>query len=121
MFVEEALGQFDQVGIEAAGQAFVRGDHHHQDALLRPHRQQGMRLRASRTLLAASATFASIWSQHGARRDAMARARSCALRSLAAEIIFMALVICCVFRTERTRRRMSIKLGIYFFAWTCFA
>src|SRR5437588_3000191 len=41
-----------------------------------------------------------------------ARVRSCARRSLAAETIFMALVICCVFLTERMRRRMSIKLGM---------
>ncbi len=38
--------------------------------------------------------------------------RSCARRSFAAETIFMALVICCVFLTERIRRRMSIRLGI---------
>src|SRR5579859_6555866 len=38
--------------------------------------------------------------------------RSCARRSLAAETIFMALVICCVLRTDRMRRRMSIKLGM---------
>src|SRR5256885_960992 len=47
--------------------------------------------------------------------DAYGRAeitRSCARRSLAAETIFMALVICCVFFTERMRRRMSIRLGI---------
>src|SRR5579871_2661231 len=40
--------------------------------------------------------------------------RSCARRSLAAETIFMALVICCVLRTERMRRRMSIRLGMRF-------
>src|SRR5579872_7263060 len=38
--------------------------------------------------------------------------RSWARRSLAAETTFMALVICCVFFTERMRRRRSIKLGI---------
>src|SRR5690348_15014660 len=38
--------------------------------------------------------------------------RSCARRSLAAETIFMALVICCVFLTLRMRRRMSIRLGM---------
>src|ERR1035441_4935087 len=38
--------------------------------------------------------------------------RSCARRSFAAETIFMALVICCVFLTERMRRRISIKLGM---------
>src|SRR5438270_8772332 len=38
--------------------------------------------------------------------------RSCARRSFAAETIFMALVICCVLRTDRIRRRMSIRLGI---------
>jgi hypothetical protein len=31
---------------------------------------------------------------------------------LAAETIFMALVICCVFLTLRIRRRMSIVLGM---------
>src|SRR5450759_2800254 len=40
--------------------------------------------------------------------------RSCARRSFAAETIFMALVICCVFLTERMRRRISIKLGMCF-------
>src|ERR1035437_4210572 len=40
--------------------------------------------------------------------------RSWARRSFAAETIFMALVICCVFLTERMRRRISIKLGIWF-------
>src|SRR5205807_9671197 len=38
--------------------------------------------------------------------------RSCARRSFAAETIFMALVICCVFLTERMRRRISIRLGM---------
>src|SRR5690349_8726663 len=38
--------------------------------------------------------------------------RSWARRSLAAETIFMALVICWVFFTERIRRRMSIRLGM---------
>src|SRR5277367_1552797 len=38
--------------------------------------------------------------------------RSWARRNLAAETIFMALVICCVFFTERMRRRISIKLGM---------
>ena len=38
--------------------------------------------------------------------------RSCARRSFAAETIFMALVICCVFLTERMRRRKSIRLGM---------
>src|SRR5580658_9022144 len=38
--------------------------------------------------------------------------RSCARRSFAAETIFMALVICSVFLTERMRRRRSMRLGI---------
>src|SRR3954466_15777416 len=38
--------------------------------------------------------------------------RSCARRSFAAETIFMALVICCVFLTERMRRRKSMRLGM---------
>src|SRR5579864_4509835 len=41
-----------------------------------------------------------------------ARARSCARRSLAAETIFMALVICRVLITLRIRRRMSRMLGM---------
>src|SRR5579871_2579029 len=41
-----------------------------------------------------------------------ASTRSWARRSFAAETIFMALVICCVFRTERMRRRISIRLGM---------
>ncbi len=49
--------------------------------------------------------------QHRRVRTRRDRA-SCARRSLAAETIFMALVICCVFFTERMRRRMSIKLGM---------
>src|SRR5512132_768972 len=43
-------------------------------------------------------------------RDAMAR--SCARRRRAAEIIFMALVICCELLIERIRRRMSMRLAI---------
>src|ERR1700722_6129152 len=38
--------------------------------------------------------------------------RSWARRSLAAETIFMALVICCVLRTERMRLRISMRLGM---------
>src|SRR5258706_9997153 len=38
--------------------------------------------------------------------------RSWARRSFAAETIFMALVICCVFLTERIRRRMSTRAGM---------
>src|SRR5206468_5081380 len=38
--------------------------------------------------------------------------RSCARRSFAAATIFMALVICCVLLTERSRRRMSISEAI---------
>src|ERR1017187_7575043 len=43
--------------------------------------------------------------------------RSCARRRFAAETIFMALVICCVFLTERMRRRISIKLGMRLCRW----
>src|SRR5215471_7989944 len=39
-------------------------------------------------------------------------ARSCARRSLAAATIFIALVICCVFLTDRSRRRISMRLAI---------
>ena len=38
--------------------------------------------------------------------------RSCARRSFDAATIFMALVICCVFFTARTRRRRSISDGM---------
>jgi hypothetical protein len=38
--------------------------------------------------------------------------RSCARRSREAATIFMALVICCVDLTARTRRRMSRREGI---------
>jgi hypothetical protein len=41
-----------------------------------------------------------------------ANTRSWARRSFAAETTFMALVICCVFFTERIRRRKSIRLGM---------
>src|SRR5215207_6409226 len=40
--------------------------------------------------------------------------RSCERRSFEAETIFMALVICCVDLTARTRRRMSISEGMGF-------
>src|SRR5947209_17478246 len=39
-------------------------------------------------------------------------ARSCARFSFAAETIFMAFVICCVFLTDLMRRRMSRRLAI---------
>src|SRR3954468_21922148 len=38
--------------------------------------------------------------------------RSCARRSFAAATILIALVICCVFLTERIRRRRSMRDGI---------
>src|SRR5205823_11593388 len=38
--------------------------------------------------------------------------RSCARRSFAAATIFIALVICCVFFTDRMRRRRSMSDGI---------
>jgi len=41
-----------------------------------------------------------------------ASARSWARRSFAAETIFMAFVICCVFFTLRIRRRMSMRLAM---------
>ena len=44
--------------------------------------------------------------------------RSLALRSLAVETIFMALVICWVFFTERMRRRMSSNLAIPYLPFT---
>ena len=40
--------------------------------------------------------------------------RSCARRSFDAATIFMALVICCVFLTERIRRRRSMREGMSF-------
>src|SRR6516162_2674663 len=43
-----------------------------------------------------------------------ASAASCALRSRAADTNFIACVICCVFFTERMRRRKSSKVGIFF-------
>src|SRR6185312_86949 len=60
---------------------------------------------------AAAATLASMRSRLVPYGRA-AIARSCARRSLAAETIFMALVICCMFLTLRMRRRMSIRLGM---------
>src|SRR5215470_16043535 len=38
--------------------------------------------------------------------------RSCARRNFAAETVFIALVSCCVFLTDRIRRRISRRLGI---------
>src|SRR5687768_11059886 len=68
------------------------------------------------SVAAAAATFASTFRKSAPYgRDAITR--SCARRSLAAETIFMALVICCVFLTERMRRRISIKLGITVFRY----
>src|SRR5436305_8279232 len=66
---------------------------------------------ASSVWLAARAAFCSMRSSMVAYGRA-ANTRSCARRSLAAETIFMALVICCVFLTERMRRRISIRLGM---------
>src|SRR5436305_88752 len=60
---------------------------------------------------AAAATFARTF-RSSAPYGRAAITRSCARRSLAAETIFMALVICCVFFTERIRRRISIRLGM---------
>ena len=57
---------------------------------------------------AAAATFASTLRSTPAYGRA-AIIRSCARRSFAAETIFMALVICCVFLTQRMRRRISIS------------
>src|SRR5579872_299936 len=60
---------------------------------------------------AAAATLASmVRSIRPYGRAAMTR--SWERRSLAAETIFMALVICCVFLTERILRRMSMRLGM---------
>src|SRR5436305_9510601 len=66
---------------------------------------------ASSVWLAARAAFCSMRSSMVAYGRA-ASTRSCARRSFAAETIFMALVICCVFLTDRMRRRMSIRLGM---------
>src|SRR5262249_5643433 len=66
---------------------------------------------ARSSVAAAAATFARTFrNSEPYGRDAITR--SCARRSFAAETIFMALVICCVFLTERMRRRISIRLGI---------
>src|ERR1700716_3728824 len=62
---------------------------------------------------AAAITFDKI-SRSIAAYGRAAITRSCARRSLAAETIFMAFVICCVFFTDRIRRRMSIKLGMVY-------
>ena len=43
--LQEAHGGADDVGVEAAAQALVRGDHHEQDALARPLLEQGMGVR----------------------------------------------------------------------------
>src|SRR5579864_2270867 len=66
---------------------------------------------ASASTAAAAATLASTFASSVAYGRA-AITRSCARRSFAAETIFMALVICCVFFTDRMRRRMSIRLGM---------
>ena len=68
--------------------------------------------RRSRPSATAAATLRQHLAQHRRRTGATGITRSCARRSLAAETIFMALVICCVFLTERMRRRMSIRLGM---------
>ncbi len=46
--------------------------------------------------------------------------RSCARRSFDAATIFIALVICCVFFTARTRRRRSMSDGMNGYAAAAF-
>ena len=55
------------------------------------------------------ASSSLIFSAYG--RDSTAA--SCARRSLAAATIFIALVICCVLRTEAMRFLMSLREGTY--------
>src|SRR5687768_8464593 len=93
-----------------------------------PHRPRSAVITNSSTLPPAFGTFRSSsrgWAD-GSTRDARlfstrciceanGRAccvRSCARRSFDAATIFMALVICCVFFTARTRRRRSMSDGI---------
>ena len=79
------------------------------DALLRLARlQQRMRV----LIVDARGDATASTSRSAAAYGRAAIIRSCARRSFAAETIFMALVICCVFLTLRMRRRMSIVLGM---------
>src|ERR1700683_1728429 len=70
-------------------------------------------LAATRSSPAPAAATLAITFRSAEAYGRAAMTRSCARRSLAAETIFMALVICCVFFTERMRRRISIKLGMH--------
>src|SRR5690242_18899795 len=67
---------------------------------------------ATRSSLAAAPATLPRTCRSSAAYGRAAITRSCALRSLAADTIFMAFVICCVFLTLRIRRRMSIRLGM---------
>ena len=111
MLRRKALAPLDQVGVEGAGQALVAGDQHQQDPFFRPLRQQRI-CRDAVVARRCGGNVRQITLRSIAAYGRAAITRSCARRSLAAETIFMALVICCVFFTERMRRRMSIKLGM---------
>ena len=112
MLGDEALRGFDQVRVERARQSAVGGEQRPAESAVsgrslqqrrcsRSRRSRPRRPRRSTARAAASRAYGRA-----------AITRSCARRSFAAETIFMALVICCVFLTERMRRRMSIRLGI---------
>ena len=97
VLAQERLGLAQQVGVVAAAQAAVAGEHDQVDPLLVAAREQRVRV----GLDASPATAANIsvsFAAYGRARSAA----SCARRSFAAATIFMALVICCVERTVRS-------------------
>ncbi len=113
--VDELVGGLEDVGVEGAGKALVAADDDQQNALLfaggeeRVAQVAGLRvvdLDAARERLKHAGDHAGV----GPGREQ----RSCARRSLAAETIFMALVICRVFFTLRMRRRRSSTFAISF-------
>ena len=99
------------VGVEAAAQAAVGGDHDEQRPAAGPRRLALVEQRMRRRIDARRQAV-----QHAphlrSRTAAPAAMRSCARRSRDAATIFIALVICCVDLTARIRRRMSMSEGM---------
>ena len=102
--VERGLRQLDHVHVVGAGQPLVRRDDHVQAPLHRPRREQRVPVEPD----------AARWPSSSLSLPAYGRAdssRACARRSFDAATIFMALVICCVARTERIRLLIDLDSG----------
>ena len=104
---QELRRGLDDVGVEAAAQAAVRGDHHQQ----RPPRRRVVVQQRVRGRIDAGRQVVED-PQHLLRVRPAVLMRSWARRSFDDETIFMAFVICCVDLVERMRRRMSISDGM---------